>query len=181
MTMVQRTVQNSINGLSCAALALTIVVSAVAAHAEDLEQYHSAVATQQQNRFSQNAIKSFVYHVFALYDKHEDVSKFLPLLSDDGLEMRFPETTLRSKEDFKKWYAGIGDNIQSNTHQLEKLDAKILGNGKYEVDLIVLWQALTKENRYIKFRAHQTWLLRDVKEDSPWPQIVRYVVEEAKE
>jgi hypothetical protein len=119
--------------------------------------------------------------VFALYDKHEDVSKFLPLLSDDGLEMRFPETTLRSKEDFKKWYAGIGDNIQSNTHQLQKLDAKILGNGTYEVDLIVLWQALTKENRYIKFRAHQTWLLRDAKEDSPWPQIFRYVVEEAKE
>jgi hypothetical protein len=178
--MTQRTIQNSINGLSCAALALMIVVSGSAAHAEDLEQYHSAVATQQQNRFSENAIKSFVYHVFALYDKHEDVSKFLPLLSDDDLEMRFPETTLRSKEDFKKWYAGIGDNIQSNTHQLEKLDATILENGKYEVDLIVLWQTLTKDNRCIKFRAHQTWLLRDAKEDSAWPQIVRYVVEEAK-
>jgi NADPH:quinone reductase-like Zn-dependent oxidoreductase len=39
----------------------------------------------------------------------------------------------------------------------------------------------TAGSRYIKFRAHQTWLLRDAKEDSPWPQIVRYVVEEAKE
>jgi hypothetical protein len=97
VTMVQRTVQNSINGLSCAALALTIVVSGIAAPAEALEQYHSAVATQQQNRFSQNAIKSFVYHVFALYDKHEDVSKFLPLLSDDGLEMRFPKLPFARK------------------------------------------------------------------------------------
>jgi hypothetical protein len=181
VTMIQHTVQNSINGLSWAALVLAILVLGSPAPAQDLERYHSAVATQQQNRFNENAIKSFVYHVFALYDKHEDVSKFLPLLSDDDLEMRFPETTLRSKEDFKKWYAGIGDSIQSNTHQLEKLDVKILGNGKYEVDLIVLWQALTKENEYIKFRAHQIWLLRDAEEDSPWPQIVHYVVEEAKE
>ena len=179
--MIQRAVQNSTNDLSCAALVLTILVLGSAAPAQDLEQYRSAVATQQQNRFNENAIRSFVYHVFALYDKHEDVSKFLPLLSDDGLEMQFPDTTLRSKEDFKKWYAGIGDNIRSNTHQLERLDAKILGNGKYEVDLVVLWQALTKVNEYIKFRAHQTWLLRDGKGDSPWPQIVRYVVEEAKE
>jgi hypothetical protein len=179
--MIQHTVQNSINGLSWAALVLAILVLGSPAPAQDLERYHSAVATQQQNRFNENAIKSFVYHVFALYDKHEDVSKFLALLSDGGLEMRFPETTLRSKEDFKKWYAGIGDSIQSNTHQLEKLGVKILGNGKYEVDLIVLWQALTKENEYIKFRAHQIWLLRDAEEDSPWPQIVHYVVEEAKE
>ena len=37
-----------------------------------------------------------------MYDQHVPVERFLPILAPPNLEMRFPETTLRSHADFKK-------------------------------------------------------------------------------
>ena len=142
------------------------------------QDYFTAVRLQQENKFGENDIKSFVYHVFALYDKHVEVGRFLPLLVDKGLDMRFPDTTLRSHQDFKRWYAGIGENIRSNTHQVERITVTFIGNGKYKVDLMVLWQAITKEDRFVNFRAHQVWTLDNGKKGK-WPRILAYIVKEA--
>jgi hypothetical protein len=61
---------------------------------------------------------------------------------------------------------------------VERLAVTFIGNGKYKVDLIVLWQALTKEDRFVAFRAHQMWTLDNGKK-SKWPRIRAYLVEEA--
>lgn len=140
--------------------------------------YMATVRLQQENKFSENAIKSFVYHVFALYDKHADVGRFLPLIADKDLEMKFPDALLGSHQDFERWYAGIGQNIRSNTHSVERMSVQFHANGKYQVDLIVLWQAITKENRFVSFRAHQLWTL-DNGTEGKWPRILSYIVEEA--
>jgi len=52
-----------------------------------------------------------------------------PHFFSKNLEMRFPETTLRSHADFKRWYAGIGQTIASNTHTLESVKMSVLGGG----------------------------------------------------
>lgn len=142
-------------------------------------EYQMAVRLQQENRFNENDVKSFVHHLFALFDKHVDVNQFLLLIVDEDLEMQFPEITLHSHADFKKWYVGIGEKYVSNTHQVERLSVKFPGAGKYEVDLVVYWQAVTRENKYISFRVHQVWTLDDGN-GGQWPRILRYIVEELK-
>jgi len=137
--------------------------------------YTASVGVMRQNKFCENDIKSFVHRVFGMYDKHVPVEQFLPLLRDGGLEMVFPEVTLRSHADFRKWYANVGKNFESNTHTLERVDVTFPGGGRYGVDLTVFWQALGRDGKYVSFRAHQVWTL-DNGTDGKSPRILRYLV-----
>ena len=137
--------------------------------------YTAAVGVMREHRFCENDIKSFVYRVFGMYDKHVQVKEFLPLLADKGLEMKFPESTLRSQADFRRWYADVGRNFESNTHTLERVDVSFPGKGRYRVDLVVFWQALGRDGKYASFRAHQVWTLED---GGKHPRILTYLVEE---
>ena len=150
-----------------------------AAQAEPLPSaYREAIQRQRENRFNENEIIAFVYRVYAMYDEHVPVERYLPLLARRGLEMRFPEQTLHSREDFKRWYAGIGTNIASNTHTLDSVRVRVLGGGRYEADIIGLWQAETRKGEYVRFKFHQRWTLTDGR--GPDPVIQTYVVDEAK-
>lgn len=141
--------------------------------------YSAAVARQETHRFNENDIKSFVYHVFALYDRHpEEVNPFLSFLADHGLEMYFPgEEPVSSHSGFQAWYAKIGETIESNLHRVERMDIRLLENGGYEVDLMVLWQAQPRQGGFQETRFRQVWTLEDYSQGE-WPRICRYVVEE---
>ena len=164
--------------LLCAFLAGAALPCAATIVVEAPPDYADAVRIQQEHRFCENDIRSFVYHVFALYDKHVPVSRFLPLLADKGLDMRFPDATLRSHKDFKRWYAGIGKDIRSNTHQVERIDVSYPGRGRYQVGVVVLWQAMIKKGGYVSMRARQVWTLEEGK-TRRWPRILSYIVEAA--
>ena len=123
--------------------------------------YREAVQRQLNNRFNENEIISFVYQVYAMYDRHVPVGRFLPFLASKNLEMRFPETTLRSHADFKLWYAGIGKTITSNTHTLESVKASVLGGGRYQAEIVGVWQAESKKGEFIVFKFRQRWSLVD--------------------
>jgi hypothetical protein len=139
--------------------------------------YREAIQRQLSNRFNENDIISFVYQVYAMYDRHVPVERFLPLLAPRNLEMRFPETTLRSHADFKRWYAGIGKTIASNTHSLESVKVNVLGGGRYQADIVGVWQAETKKGEHIVFRFRQRWGLVDG--PGKQPLIQTYLVEPA--
>jgi hypothetical protein len=123
--------------------------------------YREAVQSQLQNKFNENDIVSFVYQVYSMYDRHAPVDQFLPLLAPRNLEMRFPEATLRSHADFKRWYAEVGKAIASNTHTLESVKATLLGGGRYQADIVGIWQAESRNGEYIVFRFRQRWTLLD--------------------
>jgi|CXWL01.1.fsa_nt_gi hypothetical protein len=123
--------------------------------------------------FNENEIKSFVYHWFALFDKHVEVAQFLGLIAEDGLEMQYPGADkISSHEDFKNWYAGVGNVIKSNTHAVEHIHLNHRADRKYEVDLVVLWQAVTKDDNHECLRVRQAWLLDDG-EDGHWPRLLK--------
>jgi hypothetical protein len=140
--------------------------------------YREAIQRQRENRFNENEIIAFVYRIYAMYDEHVPVGRYLPLLARHGLEMRFPGETLHSREDFKRWYAGIGNNIASNTHTLDSVRVHVLGGGRYEADIVGLWQAETRKGEYVQFKFRQRWTLADG--HGVDPVIQTYVVEEAK-
>ena len=162
----------------CLALLLLSIVTAGPGYAEPPPAvYQEAVRRQRENRFNENEITSFVYQVYAMYDRHVPVERFLPLLASKNLEMRFPETTLRSHADFKRWYAGIGKSIASNTHTLESVKVSVLGGGRYQADIVGVWQAASKEGNYIVFKFRQQWSLVDG--PGKQPLIQTYLVQAA--
>ena len=140
--------------------------------------YKEAVQRQLNNKFNKNEIVSFVYQVYAMYDRHVPVKRFLPFLLPKHLEMRFPETILRSHADFKRWYAGIGKTIASNTHTLESVKVSVLGGGRYQADIVGFWQAESKKGEYVVFKFRQRWGLVDG--PGKQPRIQTYLVEAAE-
>jgi hypothetical protein len=162
----------------CLALLLLSIVTAGPGYAEPPPAvYQEAVRRQRENRFNENEVISFVYQVYAMYDRHVPVERFLPLLASKNLEMRFPETTLRSHADFKRWYAGIGRDIASNTHTIESVQVTIPGGGRYQADIVGVWQAETRKGEYLVFKFRQRWRLVDG--PGRQPIIQTYMVEAA--
>ena len=155
-------------------LILMTIAPAFAVYSQQIPSvYKEAVQRQLNNRFNENKIISFVYKVYAMYDRHVPVERFLPILAPKNLEMRFPETTLRSHADFKRWYAGIGKTIASNTHTIESVKVSVLGGGRYQADIVGVWQAESKKGEYIVFRFRQQWTLVDGPGTQPLIQTYR--------
>lgn len=163
-------------GLAFAMLYLVVAGAALAAGPVP-NAFREAVGIQQSNTFNRNAVTAFVYNTFYMFDKHVPADEFLGILTDKGLNMRFPEATLTSHEDFKRWYAGIGENIKSNTHAIQSVDVAVAGNGLYRAHVVVLWQAENKKGEYLKFKADQRWTLV---EDQGRLKIKDYIVKAAR-
>ena len=125
-----------------------------------------------EHNYVENDIKSFVYQIFGFFDKHVDVEKILQYLVDDQLEMDFPDTTIRSTEEFRKWYKVVEAKFEWNLHDLDKLDVKCREHGGYDVDIVLRWQAKSRGEKLISiFRAEQQWFLV---ESENGPKVARY-------
>jgi hypothetical protein len=84
---------------------------------------------------------------------------------------------LRSHADFKRWYAGFGKTIASNTHTLESVKVSVLGGGRYKADIVGIWQAESKRGEYVVFKFRRRWGLVDC--PGKQPLIQTYLVEAA--
>ena len=104
-----------------------------------------------------NELRGFVYQWFSWFDRHMEERFFLPHLAEQGLEMRFPERTLRSHADFQDWYRGIGKTIRANTHDVSGLRVTPVGKDSFHVDLFVWWRAVTREGKPLSMRVRQNW------------------------
>ena len=137
--------------------------------------YLQAIKLLQDNKYGENEIKSFVYQVFSLFDRHAEVNNLLLLFANEDLYMKVPEGRIDSHQDFEKWYAGIGAKYQSNIHRIERVDVQIPVKGDYRVNVLVLWQALDRDGKLTSLRTRQEWKIIDG--GGYWPRIVSYVAE----
>ncbi|WAL73581.1 hypothetical protein OU787_19945 [Kitasatospora sp. YST-16] len=120
-------------------------------------------------------IREFAQNWFDLLSSHKPVEELLPLVADEGLEMAFPERTLRSHADFRDWYAAVGGAFADQSHTLEEFTATE-ADGLVGIELTVVWAAehLAEGHRKV-FRVQQSWqLARDPATGAP--RIVRYRV-----
>ncbi|MGW4384623.1 nuclear transport factor 2 family protein [Kitasatospora sp. NPDC004531] len=107
-------------------------------------------------------IREFAQNWFDLLSRHDPVEDLLPLVVDEGLDMAFPERTLRSHADFRDWYTVVGEAFSDQSHTLEKF-AAIETDGRVDIELIVIWAAKhLAEGVRAAFRIEQLWqLVRD--------------------
>ncbi len=104
-----------------------------------------------------NDVRAFVYQWFHWFDVHADEQRFLEHLAAEGLELHYPERTLRSQAEFVEWYHGIGQTIRRNTHDVSELEVVALAGQRYRITLRVWWRAVTTEGKELSVQVRQTW------------------------
>ena len=71
--------------------------------------------------------------------------------------MKFPEMTVNNRDDFSKWYLGVQEVITSNTHDVQQVEVSPKGNGEFDVQIEVNWQAQTRDGEAINQAYQQQW------------------------
>lgn len=106
-------------------------------------------------------IKAMAVDWYDKLDIHAPMVDVLPMLSESGLEMRFPEATLKSLAEFEGWYQGVIRIFFDEVHKVKEVTAKIDGS-KAKVHIIVEWHASVwhppaRYSQRIKLDADQDW------------------------
>ena len=104
-----------------------------------------------------NDVKTFIYSWFALLDRQASEISLLKFLDRDNLTMQFPEMTVNNSDDFSKWYSGVQSAIKSNTHDVQQVEVTPKGNGEFDVEVEVNWQAQSRKGKAITQAYKQQW------------------------
>ena len=97
-------------------------------------------------------------------DVHAPMVEVLPMLAEDGLEMRFPEATLTTMAEFEGWYQKVIRIFFDEVHKLKEVKAQIAGDTA-QVHVVVEWQASVwnppaANSARIKLDADQSWVVK---------------------
>ena len=126
-------------------------------------------------------VKELVFAWFRKITIKVPVEEMLVMLSSEALEMKFPEETLKSHDDFKKWYQTVTHQFFNQVHEVKVLDVDLNGD-QATVNLIVNWQAETWTppdpfSKWLGSYVQQTWQVKKDK-NSEKVVIVKYDVGE---
>jgi hypothetical protein len=113
-------------------------------------------------------------------DVHAPLAELLSLLSEDGLEMKFPEATLYGQKEFTTWYEGVIRIFFDEVHRLKVVNVRMTEQGA-DVDVVVhweasVWKAPAPRSERIRLDAYQTWSVKR-SEINDRPVIVNYTVD----
>lgn len=128
-------------------------------------------------------VKDLVVEWYRKLDVHAPMVEILPMLADEGLEMKFPEATLRGHAEFEGWYQGVIRIFFDEVHEVTKCDVKLSGD-KADVDIIVKWEASVwkppaRYSERIILDAYQTWIVKR-SPSTGQAVVVTYIVDELK-
>ncbi|HEY8642553.1 MAG TPA: nuclear transport factor 2 family protein [Candidatus Dormibacteraeota bacterium] len=128
-------------------------------------------------------VKDMVDAWYRALDVHAPVAELLPMLADEGLEMRFPEATLKGQPAFVEWYEGVTRKFFDEIHDMKELNIDPAGD-EANVKLVVNWQAKVwnppdAKSKWLGFDAYQTWIVKRSPQ-SGRPVIATYIVDELR-
>jgi hypothetical protein len=138
---------------------------------------------------SEDQIKKFVAAWYLALDQHVPPAECAKLVSDNNLEMIFPEKTLHGVSDFLAWYAGgtYSDGTQApgviniffdENHNVVSVEANISGD-QATLDVVVAWQASVFEapaakSKRVSLDATQRWVVRASSKNSFGLEVTSY-------
>jgi Domain of unknown function (DUF4440) len=113
---------------------------------------------------TQEEITRFVQDWFRKLDDHAPPNEFLRMLSDEGLEMRFPDCTIGDFNAFRERYERRTRFFFDERHTAKIGPAKIDGD-RASVGLEVAWQATWVEPagaraKHVTLTAKENWIVR---------------------
>lgn len=129
---------------------------------------------------TESEIKQMAADWYLKLDVHASLEEYIPLLAEEGLEMRFPEVTVYGFDGFKGWYERVIGIFFDEVHTLKEVTVTPSGD-KANVKVVVKWEAsvwkppAAKSERII-LDAYQTWVV-ERSPKSQKPVISLYVVD----
>ena len=119
---------------------------------------------QMQPSLTPREISDFAVMWYRKLDVHAPMVEVLPFLAEDGLVMKFPETTAHGLADFESWFQRVIRIFFDEVHTVKDCTPKISGN-EAEVHVVVQWEASVwnppaPNSSRIKLDADQTWKVR---------------------
>lgn len=127
--------------------------------AEDPRSVPMIPVRQLASPLEAGEVERFAADWFQRLNRHADLAEMLPLIVDQGLEMVFPERTLRSTADFSDWYAGVGRAYRDQDHTVNRVRVAP-GAAGTDVEVSVTWRAVaTADGSRIAANAEQSWRL----------------------
>lgn len=126
---------------------------------------------------TEDAIRKLVDDWYRALDRHDDFDAVKHMVVDDGLEMRFPETTARGHAGFGAWYQAVTNRFFDETHTVTAVESTI-DDTQATVSVQVNWQATVwnppePQSAWLGFDADQTWV---VVASEHGPRIKTYIV-----
>ncbi|EPE6797804.1 hypothetical protein ACSKZ4_004515 [Vibrio alginolyticus] len=141
--------------------------------------YQNLIREYHARKFTRNDIKSFVYKVFAMYERAscENVyvgeEAFHDLVAQN-IYVDFPDYQIRSREEFKEWHRWIHNLLISDDHDIGQIDVTFLDDGKYQVEFVVRWRGAFKDGKFTDINVKQIWTMREQPEFE-FPVIEKYL------
>lgn len=128
---------------------------------------------------TESAINALAEEWYKKLDVHAPMVEILPLLSEEGLEMKFPESTLKSLAEFESWYQRVIRIFFDEVHKLKDVKVNIKDDTA-DVHVIVEWHASVWNppapySARIKLDADQTWIVKPCPKTGK-PVIAAYIV-----
>lgn len=125
-------------------------------------------------------VKQLATDWYLKLDVHAPLEDYIPFLAEEGLEMRFPEATVRGFDGFKGWYERVIGIFFDEVHTLKQVNVTPSGN-KVEVKVIVKWEASVwkppaPKSERIVLDAYQTWVVKR-SPNTGKPVIETYIVD----
>jgi hypothetical protein len=119
---------------------------------------------QMQPSLTPREIADFAAEWYRKLDVHAPMVEVLPFLAEEGLVMKFPETTAKGLADFESWFQRVIRIFFDEVHTVKECTPRISGN-EAEVHVVVQWEASVwnppaPNSARIKLDADQTWMVR---------------------
>ena len=113
---------------------------------------------------SDSEIRRFVEDWYRRLDVHVPMVELLPLLADEGLEMVFPEATVRGHAGFEGWYQRVIRIFFDEVHNVTSVDIERTGD-RANLKVVVNWQASVwnppaANSARINLDAYQRWVVK---------------------
>ncbi|HEY0803621.1 MAG TPA: nuclear transport factor 2 family protein [Pseudonocardiaceae bacterium] len=120
------------------------------------------MVTASPRTLTDEAISQFAVAWYEALDRHDALEDVLPLLIDNGLEMRFPEVTSYGHAGFTDWYAAVTTRFFDEVHTVRSVDVLSDDGKTAEAKVVVNWQAKAHDgqdakSKWLGFDAFQTW------------------------
>lgn len=131
----------------------------IAEYLKSTRSFLKIYSPEARNNYSENDVKAFVYKWFSGFDHQNEAEFFLVHLDPAHVDMAFPDFPITSTKDFLKWYQGVVDSIQWNSHELSNLEVSGSEQDGFTVSFTVRWQAKTYDGQTYDVNVHQDWLV----------------------
>jgi hypothetical protein len=132
--------------------------------------------------FAADNLKKFAIAWYNGLDIHAAGPDLHRFLASEGLEMAFPEKTMRSYDDFDEWLDAIYRTFFDENHNVHTVTVTAQTDTTADLDVVVAWQASwftppDAKSKRTSMNAIQRWTVQAGDKNAYGLEILRYAVD----